>query len=206
MRKSSLLTWAAVSLATGCCFLTSCGTSNSASKETAEVKRPRPNQSLAQESPALAIPAPQVGVASKSNPATLRSAATGESEEANSNTATTSRIAPRTPGNRLGNGLNAAAATNSNFASEENSDATSSETTSADRAPPGRPLPNNRFAGSSEPEISISEMLKVKPTDKTGLEPGDSILEIVGKDMEAHQMSLSDYRGQVVMLDFWGDW
>jgi len=30
--------------------------------------------------------------------------------------------------------------------------------------------------------------------------------EIVGKDLDGKPMKLSDFRGKIVMLDFWGDW
>jgi hypothetical protein len=30
--------------------------------------------------------------------------------------------------------------------------------------------------------------------------------EIVGKDLDGRPMRLSDFRGKIVMLDFWGDW
>ncbi len=40
----------------------------------------------------------------------------------------------------------------------------------------------------------------VKPT--VGLEAP----EITGVDLDGEEFSLSDYRGKLVMLDFWGDW
>ena len=30
--------------------------------------------------------------------------------------------------------------------------------------------------------------------------------DIVGNDLDGAEFKLSDYRGKVVMLDFWGDW
>ena len=30
--------------------------------------------------------------------------------------------------------------------------------------------------------------------------------EIIGKDVHGKEMKLSDYRGKIVVLDFWGDW
>ncbi len=38
------------------------------------------------------------------------------------------------------------------------------------------------------------------------LEIGSVALEIQGTDTEGRKMKLSDYRGKVVVLDFWGDW
>ena len=35
---------------------------------------------------------------------------------------------------------------------------------------------------------------------------GEIAPDIVGKDLDGVQFKLSDYRGKVVMLDFWGDW
>ena len=35
--------------------------------------------------------------------------------------------------------------------------------------------------------------------------PGGRI-DIVGQDLDGESFSLSDYRGNVVMLVFWGDW
>ena len=34
----------------------------------------------------------------------------------------------------------------------------------------------------------------------------ESAPEIEGEDIDGQPMKLSDYRGKVVMLDFWGDW
>jgi hypothetical protein len=31
-------------------------------------------------------------------------------------------------------------------------------------------------------------------------------LEIAGEDIDGQPMKLSDFRGQVVLLDFWGNW
>ena len=41
---------------------------------------------------------------------------------------------------------------------------------------------------------------------KTGTQIGYIAPEIVGKDLEGKEFKLSDYRGKVVMLDFWAGW
>ena len=39
-----------------------------------------------------------------------------------------------------------------------------------------------------------------------GLNVGDVALEIEGEDLDGTKFKLSDYRGKVVLLDFWGHW
>ena len=41
---------------------------------------------------------------------------------------------------------------------------------------------------------------------RVGTKIGDVAPEIEGKDAEGVTFKLSDYRGKVVVLDFWGDW
>ncbi len=38
------------------------------------------------------------------------------------------------------------------------------------------------------------------------LQPGKAVPEISGQDVEGGQFKLSEYRGKVVLIDFWGDW
>lgn len=44
------------------------------------------------------------------------------------------------------------------------------------------------------------------PHAKADLDVGKPAPEIVGRDLDGNPMQLSDYRGKVVLLDFWGDW
>jgi hypothetical protein len=46
----------------------------------------------------------------------------------------------------------------------------------------------------------------VSSTGEEGLEPGDTIPEISGRDLDNIKFNLTDYEGKVIMLDFWGDW
>jgi len=39
-----------------------------------------------------------------------------------------------------------------------------------------------------------------------GLAVGTKAPEIVGEDLEGTAFKLSDYRGKIVILDFWGQW
>ena len=42
--------------------------------------------------------------------------------------------------------------------------------------------------------------------ETTGTDVGQQAHEIEGEDADGNYFKLSDYRGKVVMLDFWGDW
>ena len=50
-------------------------------------------------------------------------------------------------------------------------------------------------------------LLAAAPDDvKVGFEIGNRAPEIAGEDIDGVKFKLSDYRGKVVVLDFWGDW
>jgi cytochrome oxidase Cu insertion factor (SCO1/SenC/PrrC family) len=44
------------------------------------------------------------------------------------------------------------------------------------------------------------------PEDIAGLPVGSAAPEIEGEDIDGARFKLSDYKGQVVLLDFWGNW
>lgn len=44
------------------------------------------------------------------------------------------------------------------------------------------------------------------PHSPDALEIGEVAPDIVGRDVDGVEMKLSDYRGKVVVVDFWGDW
>jgi peroxiredoxin len=45
-----------------------------------------------------------------------------------------------------------------------------------------------------------------KPKPRTALAIGNQAPEIRGQDLNGRFFKLSDYRGKVVVLDFWGTW
>jgi hypothetical protein len=47
---------------------------------------------------------------------------------------------------------------------------------------------------------------KPPPPAAEGLAVGQQAPDIVGPDLDGVAFRLSDYRGQVVVLDFWGNW
>lgn len=52
----------------------------------------------------------------------------------------------------------------------------------------------------------VGAMMKATLEAKEKLAIGKSAPEITGKDVDGKEMKLSDYRGKIVVLDFWGDW
>lgn len=55
------------------------------------------------------------------------------------------------------------------------------------------------------PAVTETEALSV-PAANGGPPVGSVAPEIVGVDLEGVEFKLSDYKGQVIMLDFYGDW
>ena len=47
---------------------------------------------------------------------------------------------------------------------------------------------------------------RVQPYSADQLAIGKTAPDIVGEDVDGKSMKLSDYRGKVVVLDFWGNW
>ncbi len=68
----------------------------------------------------------------------------------------------------------------------------------------------------TEPAATVESYTRSDPTafdgdfnpneTEIGMEVGQLAPEIEGKDLDGVPFKLSDYRGKVVMLDFYGDW
>ena len=54
--------------------------------------------------------------------------------------------------------------------------------------------------------VKPAQPLKAQPKVHGGPEIGTEAPEIVGEDLDGVEFKLSEYRGKVVMLDFYGDW
>lgn len=63
-------------------------------------------------------------------------------------------------------------------------------------------------AGKKPPAPEPAPLVPAFPSSlaSVGLSTGDLIPEIEGHDIEGVDFKLSDYKGKVIMLDFWGDW
>ena len=52
-----------------------------------------------------------------------------------------------------------------------------------------------------------TRLLAAPPVDaKVGFEIGNLAPDIQGEDLDGVKFKLSDYRGKVVVIDFWGHW
>lgn len=56
------------------------------------------------------------------------------------------------------------------------------------------------------PVLADFPELKVTPSGNEGTSVGDTAPDIAGTDSDGKEFKLSEYRGKLVMLDFWGDW
>jgi hypothetical protein len=57
-----------------------------------------------------------------------------------------------------------------------------------------------------EKRLALGELADRELFELRSLQPGCPAPEIVGEDVEGKPMNLSDFRGKVVLLDFWGHW
>lgn len=62
------------------------------------------------------------------------------------------------------------------------------------------------FADVKTSRGTVGEQAEHTLFELTHLAIGKPAPEIAGKDIDGKDMKLSDYRGKVVVLDFWGDW
>src|SRR5262245_2897823 len=77
-----------------------------------------------------------------------------------------------------------------------------------DGAAANKPAPPANVGGNAAPKAvaKAAPNARGEPTGRSGLEIGDTALEIEGEDIDGQTFKLSDYRGKVVVLDFWGHW
>ena len=61
-------------------------------------------------------------------------------------------------------------------------------------------------AGSVLALAAMSSFLPGTAVAGSDLLPGKPAPEIQGQDADGAKFKLSDYRGKVVLIDFWGDW
>jgi hypothetical protein len=54
--------------------------------------------------------------------------------------------------------------------------------------------------------VKSGEPARPAPSENIGVEEGKTAPEIDGVDLDGKRFKLSDYRGKVVLLDFWGNW
>jgi cytochrome oxidase Cu insertion factor (SCO1/SenC/PrrC family) len=59
---------------------------------------------------------------------------------------------------------------------------------------------------SSKIEPAPAKTAVPKQPSQPGIQVGTKAPEIEGEDIQGTKFKLSDYRGKVVMLDFWGNW
>jgi hypothetical protein len=71
-------------------------------------------------------------------------------------------------------------------------------------APVASPRPNNNVPFNPRPPVGNPQARPGAPAG--AFEVGAVAPEIEGEDLDGHRFKLSDYRGKVVVLDFWGHW
>jgi peroxiredoxin len=54
--------------------------------------------------------------------------------------------------------------------------------------------------------VAVGDLARRELFELRRLRPGQPAPEIQGEDIDGRKLRLSDYRGRVVLLDFWGHW
>ena len=67
-------------------------------------------------------------------------------------------------------------------------------------------LMSSEYADVKSRQSTLGEIAADKLFVLENLSVGKTAPDIVGKDLDGKEFRLSDYRGKVVLLDFWGDW
>ena len=67
-------------------------------------------------------------------------------------------------------------------------------------------LPEVKLPEAKKGRATYAELAKRELFDLVHLQVGKQAPDIVGKDLDGVEFRLSDYRGKVVLLDFWGHW
>ena len=72
--------------------------------------------------------------------------------------------------------------------------------------PAATPNPQATQPRATRPVMPDFDSMTVVEDPQTGFEVGMLAPEIEGEDLDGVPFKLSDYRGKVVVLDFWGHW
>ena len=62
------------------------------------------------------------------------------------------------------------------------------------------------LADYGDKKVAVGDLAGRELFEIRGLKPGQPAPEIAGEDIDGKPFKLSDYRGKVVLLDFWGHW
>lgn len=77
------------------------------------------------------------------------------------------------------------------------------------RSEPAEPVAKTQPAATTAPTAEpVAPTAPPAPAETPPAVPtlGKLAPEIIGEDIDGRPIKLSDYRGKVVMLDFWGNW
>ena len=71
---------------------------------------------------------------------------------------------------------------------------------------PGRKFPEKRARAEAATDPTLQTEIRQRIDIREKLGVGGTAHDIAGVDLDGEDFKLSDYRGKIVFLDFWGDW